>query len=335
MALDNSAAQNAQSLLNGIDYSALIGAPLQAAITAQAMAARSTWEFIKEVGLTGPDDKKEAVNVSFTYVQNGQIQRLNVPILVIVPIPLIEITDVTIDFKASINASASQATEQSSSSQVAADAEAEAKIGWGPFSLSAKFKASYSSKQDSKATQDSRYSVEYTQNVSVKAGQAGVPAGLAAILQVLTSSVTASSPGGDVTVSPGAGRVDRSSPSSPQQLEIRVTSKDGVAMADHDVKLNFEDPAVAAPFRLGQGVTKKPVPLTDGTATVKTGPQGSVLLQLWLEGDLAPLDGKDAILINITTEIEAGKERSVEFPVVVDGKAAPPPPQLAASSRRR
>src|SRR5262249_34290876 len=159
MALDNAAAQNAQSLLNGIDYSALIGAPLQAAITAQAMAAKSTWEFIKEVGLTGPDDKKEAGNVNFTYISNGMVQRLNVPILVIVPIPLIEVTEIAIDFKANINASASQATEDSSSSQLAAEAEAEAKVGWGPFSLTARFKASYSSKQDSKATQDSRYSV--------------------------------------------------------------------------------------------------------------------------------------------------------------------------------
>ena len=39
MAIDTTAGTVAQNMLNGIDYSALIGGPLQAAISAQAMAA--------------------------------------------------------------------------------------------------------------------------------------------------------------------------------------------------------------------------------------------------------------------------------------------------------
>jgi hypothetical protein len=58
MPVDNSPAQSAQSLLNGIDYAALIGGPLQAAIKAQAMAANSTWEFIQQVGLNTDKDGK-------------------------------------------------------------------------------------------------------------------------------------------------------------------------------------------------------------------------------------------------------------------------------------
>ena len=320
MALDNSAAQNAQSLLNGIDYSALIGAPLQAAITAQAMAARSTWEFIKEVGLRGPDDQKEAVNVSFTYIQDGKMQRLNVPILVIVPIPLIEITDISIDFKASINASASNTVEQSNSSQVAAEADAEAKVGWGPFSVSARFKASYSSKQDSKATQDSRYSVEYTQNVGIKAGQAGVPAGLAAILQILTSSVTATSAKGEVLVSPASGTVDRQSPESVQQIQIKVVEPTGINAQGHDVTLKFESGAIGGAFKLGEGVTKKAVTIdpATGEATVKTG-SGAVLLQLWLDkANLTPLDGLSATVLTATSKVD-GADQSVEFPIVITG----------------
>ncbi len=39
--------------------------------------------------------------------------------------------------------------------------------------------ASYSSKKDSSATRDSKYSVEYTMDVAVHAGQDSMPAGMA------------------------------------------------------------------------------------------------------------------------------------------------------------
>lgn len=47
--------------------------------------------------------------------------------------------------------------------------------------------ASYSSKKDSKATSDSKYSVEYTMDVAVKAGQDSMPAGLSKILELLAT----------------------------------------------------------------------------------------------------------------------------------------------------
>ncbi len=97
--------------------------------------------------------------------------QLNVPLLTIVPIPYIAIHDIDINFKANISASSSSVSEQSSSS--ALDVGAEASIGakWGSFHMDAKMKANYSSKKDSKATQESKYSVEYTMDVAVKAGQ--------------------------------------------------------------------------------------------------------------------------------------------------------------------
>ena len=121
------------------------------------MAAQTSWQFIQEVGLnTDPNTgQKEAVNVSFQFMQNGHIVQLNVPLLTIVPIPYIAIHDIDINFKANISASSSSVSEQSSSS--ALDVGAEASIGakWGPFHMDAKMKANYSSKKDSKATQES------------------------------------------------------------------------------------------------------------------------------------------------------------------------------------
>ena len=192
MAVDSTPATTVQNMLNGIDYSALIGGPLQAAVSAQAMAAKSTWEFIQEVGLNTDKQTgmKSAVNVTFIYQKDGELTKLIVPLLTIVPIPMIVIDDVSIQFKASLNASSSECTESASSESIEAGGEGSAKVGWGPFSLTVRAKANYSSKKDSKSTKDSRYSVEYTQDVSVHATQADMPAGLATVLNILSSSAT-------------------------------------------------------------------------------------------------------------------------------------------------
>lgn len=203
MAIDTTPSQVATSALQAIPFGSMIGGPLNACIEARAMAAQTSWQFIQEVGLnTNPDTgQKEAVNVSFQFVQNGRVVQLNVPLLTIVPIPYIAIHDIDINFKANISASSSSVSEQSSSS--ALDVGAEASIGakWGPFHMDAKMNASYSSKKDSKATQESKYSVEYTMDVAVKAGQDSMPAGLAKVLELLGSALDVSDPEGTLEVS--------------------------------------------------------------------------------------------------------------------------------------
>lgn len=203
MAIDTTPSQVATNALQAIPFGSIIGGPMKACIEAQAMAAQTSWQFIQEVGLnTNPETgQKEAVNVSFQFMQNGHMVQLNVPLLTIVPIPYIAIHDIDINFKANISASSSSVSEQSSSS--ALDVGAEASIGakWGPFHMDAKMNASYSSKKDSKATQESKYSVEYTMDVAVKAGQDSMPAGLAKVLELLGSALDVSDPEGTLEVS--------------------------------------------------------------------------------------------------------------------------------------
>ena len=45
------------------------------------------------------------------------------------------------------------------------------------------------SQKDSKATEESKYSVEYTMDIAVKAGQDSMPAGLAKVLELLGNSL--------------------------------------------------------------------------------------------------------------------------------------------------
>lgn len=202
MAISNAPSQVATNALQAIPFSSMIGGPLKACIEAQAMAAKTTWDFIQEVGLnTDPETgEKKAVNVSFSFIQNGREVQLNVPLLTIVPIPYIAINSIDINFKASISASSSSVNETSSSEAVDAGADITAGLKIGPFHMDAKLNANYSSKKDSRATEESKYSVEYTMDIAVKAGQDSMPAGLAKVLELLGNSLDVSDPKGTLDV---------------------------------------------------------------------------------------------------------------------------------------
>jgi hypothetical protein len=185
------------------------------------MAAETTWKFIQQVGLnTDPaTGEKKAVNVSFDFMQDGREVRLNVPLLTIVPIPYIAINTIDIAFKAKINAESSSHNEASESTNLDVNAKLEAKIGFGPFSAKLDVSAGYSSKKDSKATQDSKYSVEYTLDIAVKAGQESMPAGLARVLDILNNCISVNNPKGEF----GLGLHD----GDDGKLKLIATYKDG------------------------------------------------------------------------------------------------------------
>lgn len=202
MAIDTTPSQVATNALSALPFESIIGGPLQACIKAQAMAAQTSWQFIKEVGLnTDKDGTKKAVTVSFEFTQAGKEVRLNVPLLTIVPIPYIAINSVDINFKANISASASTHEEKNESQEIGAEADVTMGLKVGPFHMDAHIKANYSSKKDSKATQDSKYSVEYTLDVAVKAGQESMPAGLAKVLEILNSAISISDSRGKLGLS--------------------------------------------------------------------------------------------------------------------------------------
>ena len=202
MAISEAPANVAVKAMQAIPFNSMIGGPLKACIEAQAMAAQTTWEFIQNVGLnTDKDGEKKAVNVSFSFNQGGRMVQLNVPLLTIVPIPYIAIQSVDINFKANISASSSSVTENSSSQNLEAGGTAKAKLNLGIFSVEANLKANYSSKKDSKATEESKYSVESTIDVAVKAGQDSMPAGLAKVLELLGNSLDVVDAKGELTAS--------------------------------------------------------------------------------------------------------------------------------------
>lgn len=202
MPIDSSPSQIATSALQSLPFGNIIGGPLKACIEAQAMAAKTSWNFIQEVGLNidPKTGEKKAVTVSFQFVKDGRVAQLNIPLLTIVPIPYIAIQSIDISFKANINASASNSKVENESTSIDAGLAGSTSLNLGLFKINADFHANYSSKKDSTATQDSKYSVEYTMDVAVKAGQDSMPAGLAKVLELLGNSLDVCDPSGTLDV---------------------------------------------------------------------------------------------------------------------------------------
>lgn len=199
----------------GLPFENIIGAPLEACVKAQALAAETTIDFIERVGLnkkttqievtnekgekkTETIEQNEAIYVSFSFIQGGRKVILNVPILAIVPIPYIAIDTIDIDFKIKISATENESTEDTSSESYDSSYSRKSRSFFGTRKSS--FSANFSSKKDSKATQDSTYSVESTLDVRVHASQDSMPAGMARILEMLNSSVDTVDPDGELTV---------------------------------------------------------------------------------------------------------------------------------------
>lgn len=191
MEMENNLSQETNSTLRALPFSNIIGAPLKACIEAQAMAAKTSWKFIEEVGLqrNAETGEKEIVNISFLFERQGQTSQITIPLLTIIPVPYLAVETVNISFKANITASKTTEEIHEQTSEGSTNLTAHGKLGLGIFNLDAQFDAAYSSKKDSKATRESRYSIENTIDVAIKAVQDDMPAGLAKLLEFLNEGI--------------------------------------------------------------------------------------------------------------------------------------------------
>jgi hypothetical protein len=188
--------------LRQIPFGYLIGAPLKAAVEAQALAARTTVEFIEKVGFKETDSDVgslfddlsqdasggEVRNVTFQYkkVDEDGVEKtveLTVPFLSIVPIPFLRLDEVIIDFTAKLTDTIQSTTK--SDFKFATDAKGKFKAWWSPLSLEMRTSVSY---QNTRETA-SRYVREYTMNINVRAVQDEMPAGLERVLDLLEQTI--------------------------------------------------------------------------------------------------------------------------------------------------
>jgi Protein of unknown function (DUF2589) len=256
MAIDTTPSTVATNALQVIPFSSLIGGPLDACVRAQAQAAKTSYEFINQVGLTVDPitGEQKAINVTFQYNNQGQLATLVVPLIAIVPIPYLGINTVEIDFLANITASSSSVSETSSDTELGVDVTAEAALTVGPFSLKINANANYSSKQHSKASQDSKYSVEYTMGVKVQGGSTDMPAGLAAVLNILQGSITSTSPNELMMFSSKSLDIDKQRSGT---MQVTIHNNQGLVVPGVQVILSVVD--TPSPFKkLDLAVGKTP-----------------------------------------------------------------------------
>jgi hypothetical protein len=200
--------------LTQLPFGNIIGGPMRAAIEAQALAARSTIEFIQTVGFEhqsddalfppidqttgkiaeGDLDSKfgKIRTVTFEYMQqnvNGTevVASLTVPLLTIVPIPFLRIEDMTIGFMAKMTEEYKHKNSTNDSLDVAVDSKFEFKSMWSPVTVN--FNVAVSSKHTATSENSSRFSTEATMSVNVHAVQDSMPGGLAKVLQILENAI--------------------------------------------------------------------------------------------------------------------------------------------------
>lgn len=173
----------ATAQLTNIPFSSLIGGPLNAAVEAQANAAKSSVDFIRQVAI---DENGQVRSVTFKYEKEGESATLSVPVLTIVPIPYLRIDHLDIAFKANISATTTTNDKSSSSSSV----DVKANASWSGWGAKVSVSAGYSSKKDSSSARDSRYNVEYTIDVNLHAVQDDMPAGMSKVLNILQECIT-------------------------------------------------------------------------------------------------------------------------------------------------
>ncbi len=203
---------NIPAELRALPLEHIVGAPLVAAIKAQALAANTTVAFIKEVGLEKTDDNYKAVYVDFKFdrvVEEEKTKsggekvkvvrvvpsKLTVPLLTIVPIPYIRISDMTIDFEYQIRDVETKATDQ--------EAKIATKAQVGGWFWKVEVKGSYTYKSTTRRSTDRRSTLK----VTVNAVQDEIPEGLSRVLDILGEAikvVPTGESGEEVEVAPAA-----------------------------------------------------------------------------------------------------------------------------------
>ncbi|MGW8992769.1 DUF2589 domain-containing protein [Streptomyces zhihengii] len=169
-----------------LPFEQIIGGPLQGVIRASAMAANETAQFINNVGF---DAKNQARMVKFSYesAEHGEtgttntpekrvVTNVEVPLLAVVPIPYLQLSQVTLDFDVKIDSASARKQEKTLGGEAGASG--------GFWGVTASVKASYSSSSSSSDTVNRSASMK----VHVEARQGPMPAGMEKILTMLTES---------------------------------------------------------------------------------------------------------------------------------------------------
>jgi len=204
--------------LQALPLGFLLGAPMKAAIEAQALAAQTTADFITNVTLTtdpGTGDQS-AVMVEFTYQQTipdpsdpttvtTRDLTLSVPLLAIVQVPYLRINDLTVSFEFKIRdvQSVSNQTKVTTGSGAETTTSATGKqymgggilsffgLGSGSLEYQNNFKLTFNASTTYQATERQQTDRSATFKFNMNAVQDPIPEGMRRVLEILADTLQA------------------------------------------------------------------------------------------------------------------------------------------------
>ncbi|KAF5082484.1 hypothetical protein DSECCO2_98400 [anaerobic digester metagenome] len=187
-------ADQAQQLIPAAEFQALplgyiVAEPLKAAIMAQAIAAKTTQDFINNLLTGDANGPKTPITVDFEAMQSvgtgdtTTIKKVSVsaPLLAMVPIPHLRIDSLTTHFKYEISSVAKSSEDTSKGVNMNVETGSALSL-WAKGSIT----GSVSSKSSSESVMNRSGVLEITVNAS----EAPMPEGLAKILGILANSIT-------------------------------------------------------------------------------------------------------------------------------------------------
>lgn len=183
--------------LGNIPYSKILGAPLTAAVEANAEASETAAAFIQDVGFTETDSfgsfnaQREPVYVNFHYKkqatnEQGTVEtqefEMKIPLLLLLHVPYFEVDNVTVDFNVSLNSTHMRQVEEDGGGGGSVGGLVGGIIG---FNVGASYQ-----KTDKRQQKIER---SYDQSVHIEAGSIESPQGVTRLLDVLEQTITETS----------------------------------------------------------------------------------------------------------------------------------------------
>jgi hypothetical protein len=204
--------------LQALPLEYLLGSPMQAAITAQALAAKTTSDFIQQVALEEDETTGDirAVMIDFQFEQSVPIENapgefetrdthLRVPLLATVQVPYLRINDLNVSFEFKIRdvQSVKTSRETTGSTDISISSEEKANVKWGAPFLSffggssgdldvthqTTVKIHASTTYQSTERQSTDRSATFKMNLN--AVQDPIPEGMQRVLQILSDTIQA------------------------------------------------------------------------------------------------------------------------------------------------
>lgn len=174
----------------GLPMGDLVGAPLMAACDAQVRLAQATADFISKVGFEQDENGSTGVTRTSSFkftrpVQDAdgnwkdELVEMNVPLLSIVKVPTLAVENVDITFDMEV--------KESTNDKSSLDANVAFNASWGGFGAKVSVQGSVASHKENTRTTDN--SAKY--HVNVQARDAGMPEGLARVMDILQTAVVA------------------------------------------------------------------------------------------------------------------------------------------------